>query len=123
MIARINAFMNDPDKGPGHAHGNGLFYGVILLAFTPFPLWILITAMAANHLRVLYQELFIEGWANKPKLADFWYDSLFRPAVSDLVAIIPFVPMKYLPLLSLAILIVGYKAKNDWPLLISWGRK
>lgn len=119
----FNAFLNNPTRGPGHGHGNALFYGVILLALAPLPLWCLITAMCLNHGRVLYQELIIEGWAKKPKSGDYFYDAFFRPATSHLVAILPHVPIKFWPLLSLAILLMGYQSPNEWPWVLHWRKK
>lgn len=121
LVKPLNDFANDPDRGIGHGITHGLYYGIIMLTFTPLlPWWGVVLVCAMNHVRVLYQELIVEGWKNRTKTGDFFYDILFRPLQADLVLLLAYLPHIYLLALCPLILLVGYKKKNDWPVLIFW---
>lgn len=118
MIGKINDFMNDPDRGAGHGIAQGLIYGIVLLPLAALGFIPALVAMAANHVRVLYQELVNEDWKSKPKTGDFWFDAICRPLQTDLVVLIGFVPKYLWVFLCLFIVIVGIKKKNEWPLVV-----
>ena len=114
IIDTINTFANDPDRGFGHGISHGLIYGVAILIFTSFlPWYCALILCAANHLRVCYQELWVEHWWDKPKTRDFWYDILSRAIQTDLIAFLPFIPKNWWWLVCLISLVVGYKTKTD----------
>lgn len=119
LLKPLNDFMNDNDRGPGHGIAQGLFYGVLFLPFTT-NIVLLISVLAANHLRVLYQELFIEGWSKKKKDGDFYYDAIFRPLQTDITVLFGIVSSSYWFLIILGIIVTGFKKKSNWPLLMFW---
>lgn len=122
-INNLTAFANDPDRGIGHGISHGLYYGIIMLAFTPIlPWWGVVILCVMNHVRVLYQELVIEGWKMKPKVGDFWFDAFCRPCQSDLVVMLAYSPVYLWSVLCPLILLTGYKKKNDWPFFVFWKR-
>lgn len=121
IINRLTLFANDPDRGPGHGITHGLYYGIIMLTFTPLlPWWGVAVLCAMNHARVAYQELIVEGWKNRPKTGDFVFDLFFRPLQSDLVVMLAYSPVYLWSVLCPLILLIGYKKKNDWPFFIFW---
>jgi hypothetical protein len=123
MLDDINAFMNDNDRGPGHGIAQGLFYGFILLSLCVFPGWVMALALIGNHIRVVYQELWIERWKdrrNAISYGDFWYDILMRPLQTDVVACMGFAPREYWLIFIVAAFIIGFKKKNEWPLVVWW---
>jgi len=119
-LATMNRFMNDPDRGPSHGVTQGLFAGLLLLAATFLPIYIVITLCVLNHCRILYQELIIEGWAKKPKEPDFYFDTFFRPAQSDALVALAYLPPFWWFLWCPFILLLGYKTHSDKPFLIQW---
>lgn len=120
MIEKINNFMNDPDRGAGHGIAQGLVYGIALLPLATLGWQACVLGCAINHLRVLYQELINEDWKSKPKTGDFWFDAVFRPLQSDAVLLFGFMPQYMWLVISVFIVLLGIKKKNDWPLLIFW---
>lgn len=129
LLSALNDFMNDNDRGPGHGLMQGTVYGFVILTVASFlslffPSWLVAVTVVllcvANHTRVLYQELEVEGWFFKNKTGDFWFDSIFRPLQTDIVSCLFFFSPKYwFVILSIALL-VGFKRKNEWPLFIFW---
>lgn len=122
MFKKINDFMNDNDRGPGHGIAQGMFYGFVFLGFSFFiPFYAAVILCVINHCRVLYQELIVENWRSRPKTGDFWYDILFRPLQTDIVFLgFGYLGAVFYPLVLVVGLIVGYKRKNDWPIIIFW---
>lgn len=113
--------MNDNDRGPGHGVAQGLFYGFIFLIFSFCSVYIALGVLLINHLRVAYQELVIEDWKSKPKTGDFWYDCIFRPLQTDATLLgFGYLPKEVWPLVVLVVFVLGFKKKNEWPLLLFW---
>lgn len=124
LLQKINTFMNS-ERGAGHGISQGMFYGVLFLAFAWAPLWFAVILMTVNHARVAVQELYIEGWLYHYKVrkakGDFWFDCLFRPLQTDVVFLgFGYLPKEFWPLIVVLTLIVGFKKKNEWPLLMFW---
>ena len=117
----IMNFMNDSDRGPGHGIMQGAFYGLILCSIAPFvPWWVIAILCVLNHVRVLYGELEIEDWKSKTKTPDFYFDAIFRPAQTDIISFLAYVPQPYWSILFLAAFLAGWKLKSEWPAILWW---
>lgn len=121
-IKQINEFVLDPDRGTGHGISLGMFFGVLFLPVAALGLAPALIIMAINHIRVAYQELFIEGWKDKKKEPDFYYDCFFRPLQTDVVLLFALTPHCYWGIVTVLALVVGFKMKNQWPLLLGFWR-
>ena len=129
LLDTINDFMNDSDRGPGHGIMQGAFYGLIFLAVESIlalllPFWAICICWAvlatANHVRVIYQENILEGWASKEKTFDYVFDVAFRPLQADAISALIFIPSwAWCPWIIFSILL-GYKNKKDRPFFIFW---
>lgn len=117
--------MNDSDRGPGHAIGNSLIYGIAILPLTKLvPWWVVLIVLVLNHYRVFYQEWFLEGWKSKMNsdhVGDFYYDSLMRPlATTAFVLMFGYLPAESWFAGSIITFLISYKRSNQWPLLFFW---
>jgi hypothetical protein len=121
-IAQINQFILDPDRGTGHGIALGMFFGVCLLPVTALGIWVTLLFAIVNHLRVAYQEFYVEGWRHKAKEPDFYYDCFFRPLQTDVVLLFGLTPQPYWGIITMLALVVGFKMKNEWPLLLGFWR-
>ena len=127
LLDSINGFMNDSDRGPGHAIGNSLLYGLIILSVAVFiPMWATLILLALNHGRVFYQEWVAEGWKDKVRIkpadiGDFYYDALMRPLATDAFVLwFLLMPPKTWIIGVAVTFLIAFKRKNQWPLLIFW---
>ncbi len=123
FLKPLNDFVNDSDRGIGHGISHGLFYGLILIPLTSWSVYAVIIALVANHTRVGVQELLVEEWMKRPKTGDLWFDLIFRPLQTDVFVLgIGYLPSRWWWAVALVCLAIGFKSKNDWPLLLSWGK-
>lgn len=124
LIKKLNAFANDGDRGPGHGITQGAYYGFIFLPITTLGVWPTLILSLLNHARVLYQEIWVEGWLGKysgsKEKGDFWFDCFMRPLQTDLVLLLGFLNGYHLLWLCPLILFIGYKKKNQWPGIFFW---
>ena len=121
MLTYLKDLMNDSDRGPGHGLAQGMFWGFLFLPLSVFSLKLAVTVVILNYTRVAYQELITENWKSKAKTGDFWYDCIFRPSQAAVVFLgIGYLPVELWGAVVLLALVVGFKKKNEWPLLIFW---
>lgn len=118
---KIQPYMNDNDRGPGHAIGNSLFYGCAILCLAPYLHWGFVLALLlANHWRCYHQEWNVEGWKHKwrnnPDIGDLIYDMIFRPLATDaFVIIFGYLNPKFWVFGCVLIFLLAWKKKNGWP--------